>query len=157
MSDDSIALVVFLLDEQRYAVRLEVVDHVVRAVAVDPLPQAPGIVAGVINVAGRVTPVVDLRRRFHLPPRATRLEDHLVIARTAERALAFVVDQALGVRHLPARDLAAAAEVAPHLDHVAGVARLEDGLLFVHDLETFLSLDEARTLDAAMAVPRENP
>lgn len=151
MDDKPLALVVFLLEEQRYAVRLGVVERVVRAVAIDPLPQAPAIVSGAVNVGGRVVPVVDLRRRFRLPARAARIEDHLVIARTSRRRLAFLVDRVAEVMELPAGALVAAAQVAPQLNYVEGVATLADGLLFVHDLDTFLSLEEAQVLDEAVA------
>lgn len=49
-------LVVFRVEEQRYAVALEVVERVVQAVEVTPLPGSPAIVIGAINVAGRVSP-----------------------------------------------------------------------------------------------------
>ena len=73
-------LVVFTMDEQRYALQLAAVERVVRMVEVTPLPQAPQIVLGVINAQGRIIPVVDIRRRFRLPARDIRLSDHLLIA-----------------------------------------------------------------------------
>jgi chemotaxis signal transduction protein len=63
----SIPLVVFTLDEQRYALHLDAVKRIVRAVEVTPLPKAPQIVLGVVNVQGKVIPVMNLRSRFSLP------------------------------------------------------------------------------------------
>lgn len=63
-------VVVLMLDDIRYAVALTSVERVVRAVEITPLPNAPDIVLGVINVQGRVVPVVDIRKRFRLPARA---------------------------------------------------------------------------------------
>ena len=74
-------LVVFNMDEQRYALQLATVERVVRMVEVTLLPQAPKIVLGVINAQGRIIPVVDIRRRFRLPARDIHLSDHLLIAR----------------------------------------------------------------------------
>jgi purine-binding chemotaxis protein CheW len=62
-------LVVFALDEQRYALRLTAVERIVRAVEVTPLPKAPQIVLGVIDAQGRIIPVVDVRQRFRLTER----------------------------------------------------------------------------------------
>ena len=66
-------LVVFALDDQRYALHLSAVDRVVPMVRVTPLPKAPDIVIGVVNVQGRVIPVINMRRRFRLPEREAAL------------------------------------------------------------------------------------
>jgi signal transduction histidine kinase len=65
--------VLFVLDEQRYTLPLANVEKVVSAVYVTPLPQAPDIVTGIIDVQGQVVPVINLRRRFHLPERTLEL------------------------------------------------------------------------------------
>jgi purine-binding chemotaxis protein CheW len=90
-------LVVFTMDEQRYALQLAAVERVVRMVEVTLLPQAPQIVLGVINAQGRIIPVVDIRRRFRLPARDIRLSDHLLIARTARRTVALALDAVTGI------------------------------------------------------------
>ncbi|HVU24670.1 MAG TPA: chemotaxis protein CheW [Opitutus sp.] len=143
--------VVFGLDERRFALRLPTVERVVRVVAIDPLPKSPAIVLGVVNIGGRVTPVVDPRRRFHAPAREPVATDHLIVARTAQRPVALLVDSVMGVVEQPAGQITPADAILPGLDYVEGVVKLEDGLIFIHDLDTFLSLEEARTLDAALA------
>ena len=72
--------VVFTLDERFYAIRLSAVSRVVRAVEITPLPKAPPIVIGVINLGGRIIPVVNIRRRFRLPERELELTDQLIVA-----------------------------------------------------------------------------
>lgn len=150
MSHKMLALAVFLLDGQRYALRLSAIARIVRAVAVTPLPSAPEIVLGVINVQGLVIPLVNLRRRFHLPERPIELNDQFIIASTATRTLALVVDQVEDIVELPETAITAAEAVVPGLDYVAGVARQPDGLILIHDLDTFLSLDEERSLQNAL-------
>lgn len=142
--------VVFRIDEQRYALPLGTVERIVRAVEVTPIPGAPGIVLGAVCVEGRVLPVLNLRRRFGLPERAIGTGDHFLIGHTAARAVVLVIDAAEGVIAPGPGAVTAAAGIAPGLEHVQGVARLDDGLVLIHDLETFLSMDEARSLDAAM-------
>jgi purine-binding chemotaxis protein CheW len=144
-------LLVFTLDEPRFALPLAAVERVVHAVEVTPLPKAPQIVLGVINAKGRVIPVVDMRRRFGLPVRELRLDDRFIIARTARRLVALVADAVAGIRELAPRDLANAAETLPVAGYLQGVAKLEDGLVLITDLDAFLSLDEERLLDAALA------
>lgn len=81
-------LVVFRLDGQRYALSLPVVERVLPMAAVSPLPKAPAIALGVINLHGQILPVLDIRRRFGLPPGEYGLSAHLVVARTTRRWLA---------------------------------------------------------------------
>lgn len=89
---ESVQLVVFTLNEQRYGLRLSAVERVVRAVEVTLLPSAPEIVLGIINLAGRVVPVMNVRQRFGLPEKESDLSDQFIIARTAMRTVALLVD-----------------------------------------------------------------
>jgi purine-binding chemotaxis protein CheW len=143
-------LVVWTFDAQRYALPLSAVERVVRAVEVTPLPAAPDIVCGVVNVHGQIVPVVDVRRRFHLPARETTLADQIVIAQSARRKVAFFIDAIGGVAECEERDVVPGNRIVPGLERVAGVAKLEDGLILIHDLDSFLSLDEEEVLDKAM-------
>ena len=86
----------FLVDEQTYALQIGEVERIVRAVEVKPLPESPPHVRGIVNVQGRVLPVVDLRLRFGQPSRDIRLEDHFIIARTPTISVILPVDAALG-------------------------------------------------------------
>jgi purine-binding chemotaxis protein CheW len=147
---DSTQLVVFFLDEQRYALQLNSVERVVLVVEITPLPKAPTIVRGIINVAGTLTPVLDIRSRFNLPGRDISLSDQLIIARTAKRQVALVVDAVGEVMELPAEEQIEAGAILPGLDYLAGVVKLADGLIFIHQLDSFLSLDEENTLDTAL-------
>ena len=143
-------IIVFNLDEQRYALHLSAVERIIRIVEITPLPQAPEIVLGFVNVQGQVIPVFNMRKRFRLPDREISLSDHLIIARTAKRTVALVADAASGVVECGEEELAAANRILPDLKYVEGVAKLEDGLILIHNLDTFLSLEEEKTLEQIM-------
>lgn len=143
-------LIVFSLDRQRYALPLHAVERVVRMVAITPLPKAPDIVLGVVNVQGRVIPVINMRRRFRLPEREIALTDQLVVAHTALRPVALAADAVLDVIAYPAQSLIAAEDVLPNIEYVEGVVKLADGLILIHDLNKFLSLDEENFLAHAL-------
>ncbi len=145
-----IQLVVFGLDNQRYALSLSAVERIVPAVEVTPLPKAPEIVPGVVNVQGRIVPVFNIRKRFRLPERETNLSDRLIIAKTRKRTVALVANSVTGVVELPEGEVAAAETILPRLKYVQGVGRLPDGMIFIHDLDKFLSLGEEKTLVAAL-------
>lgn len=147
---ESVQLVIFRLDEQRYALSLAAVERIVRAAEVTLLPNAPPIVLGAIDVEGHVLPVLDVRRRFGLREREITPDDQFLIARTALRTVVLVVDEAQGVIERSQAEIIGSREIVPGLEQFEGVVRLDDGLVLIHDLEKFLSLDEARALDEAM-------
>lgn len=142
--------VVFILDSQRYALHLSVVDKVAHMVHITPLSQAPDIVLGIINLRGRIIPVISLRRRFRLPERKIALTDQLIVAHTARRPVALVADAVMGVVECSEQNLIAAQNILPAVEYLEGVVKLKDGLILVHDLDTFLSLEEENSLDRAL-------
>ena len=152
--------VVFTLDELFYGIRLSDVVRVLRAVEITPLPNAPPIVMGIINLGGRIIPVVNIRRRFRLPEREQELSDQLIVAKAVwhdshehgGRLLALAADTVVGVREIPAQDTTSAATILPGLEYLEGVARTDEGLILIHDLGTFLSLEEEKVLRVIMPV-----
>ena len=144
-------VVIFSLDQPRYALPLDIVQRVVRAVEILPLPKAPEIVTGVINVQGQVVPVIDIRARFRLPPREMEIDDRFIIARTSKRTVALIADSVAGVRELAEGELVEARNVLPSTEYLRGVAKTEDGLVLIYDLERFLSIDEETALDSALS------
>lgn len=142
--------VVFLVDGQRYALSLSVVGRIVRAVEITPLPDAPAIVLGAINVEGEILPVFNLRRRFLLPEREIGPNDQLLIASTTRRKVALVIDEAQDVIERKRSEIIALDTVIPGLEQVQGLVKFDDGLVLIYDLESFLSLDEVHALEATM-------
>ena len=146
----TVPLLVFGLRADRFAVKGTAVREVVRAVAIAALPGAPDVVEGVINYRGRVVPVLDIRSRFGLPARPLHPDQRFIVADAGPRLVALRVDHAFDLVEVPEDTIEAAARVAPGSHHAEGVARLPEGLVVIHDLERFLSLDEGPRLDAAV-------
>lgn len=148
--DGSSQLLVFYLGEFRYALRLVVVERIFHAVEITPLPKAPEVVMGAVNVRGRIIPVVSIRKRFGLEERDLIPEDRLILAKTQRRPVGLVVDSVAGVFEYAEPSIIAAREILPSLKYVEGVARLADGMILIHDLDRFLSLEEGSALDEAL-------
>ena len=144
--------VVFSLDEQLFALRLSAVERIVRAVEIMPLPGTPEIVLGMIIVSGQIIPVFDTRRRFRLPVREINLSDQFIIARSRTRQVALAVDTVRGVHESGEEDTIAAERILPFIEHIEGVVKLKDGLILIHELDKFLSLEEEKVLDAAQTI-----
>ncbi|MGR9012266.1 MAG: chemotaxis protein CheW [Gammaproteobacteria bacterium] len=144
-------LLIFTLDDWRCALELSTVEKVYRAVAVTPLPDAPDIVLGVVNVRGVVLPVVDIRRRFRLPEKALIPDDRLIVAHSSGRLVVLVADSVTDVIDCSGQDITSANAIVPGIDHIEGVARLKDGMILIHDLSRFLSLEEKAGLEQALS------
>jgi purine-binding chemotaxis protein CheW len=138
------------MDDQHYALRLPSVDRVIHAVEINALPHAPEIVLGIVNVRGQVIPVINLRRRFRLPEREIALSDRIIIAHTARRTVGLVVDAMADVMDYPEQSIAGAESILPGLEYVEGVMKLPDGLVYIHDLDRFLFMEEETSLDEAL-------
>ena len=138
---------IFTLDDQRYALPLESVLEVIRAVKLTPLPDAPPNLMGLLNLRGRIVPVLDIRRRFHLPVREMELNDRIVICRGTVRTIAFVADDVEGVVELTPGEVDEAVKILPDMDgYMDGVGRLRDRTVLIYDLETLFSIKEVEEL-----------
>jgi len=146
-----IQLVAFLLDGQQFAVHLSSVEGVVRIVEITPLPKAPDIVSGIINYKGAIIPVMNVRRRCTIQEREIELSDQLIIANTAQRTVALHVDHVSGVIERLQDHIIDAKAILPELPYIEGVIKLEDGMILIHNLDEFLSLEEDKILGEAMA------
>jgi purine-binding chemotaxis protein CheW len=147
------SFLLFALAGGRFAVPVACVREIVRAVAVSPLPSAPEPVAGVIGVRGEPVPVLDLRRALGRADEALGVDEHFLLVRCGPRTVALRADHAEGVASFAADRLAAAEALVPGARHVAAVAGTAEGVVVVHDVESFLSAAEhrllTRLLDAA--------
>lgn len=143
-------VVAFFVNEMRFGLPLEAVERVVHAPWVTALPSAPSVVLGIIDFHGKAVAVVSLRRRFGLPERPIELADRLVVAHTGRRLVALHVDAVEEVVACPEEVIIAPDSIVPGINQVAGIALLEDGLLFIQDLGSVLSLDEDRALGRAL-------
>jgi purine-binding chemotaxis protein CheW len=143
-------IVVFTLDELLYALPLPTVVRVIHAIEIRHLPEAPEIIAGIINVKGQIIPVADIRKRFALPAREIDPDDRLIIADTGKRQVAILVDTVTGIRDLAPGQQKQAEETLPFAEHLRGVAKVDDGLILIYNLDRFLSLDEEKELEQAL-------
>ena len=146
-----LTLVVCAIDGVRYAVRAADVVEVVRAAALVPLPGAPDVILGLLDLRGVPVPVLDARRRFGHPPRALDPAERFVVADAGARRVALRVDHALALVEVDASAVEDPRRHVAGVAQVAGVVALADGLLLIHDVVGFLSAAEAEALDRAAA------
>ena len=120
---------------------MRLVQEIIRVAEITQVPRAPRAVKGVINLRGKVIPVIDLRRQLGLgevePGRATRI----VVVTFEGRLLGLLVDSAQQVLKVPVSSIEAAPEEVVEIDsnYIRGVAKLEDRLIILIDLGTVLA------------------
>jgi purine-binding chemotaxis protein CheW len=146
-------VLVFEVGGQKYGLPTVDVRELVRAVTITPLPNAPAVIEGVVNVRGRVLPVLDIRARFRLPAKPLDPSDHFIVASAGPRGVILRVDHATHLALVDEASVQSPQTLGPSATYVAGVAKLDDGLVLIHDLTTFLSAAEAASLDEALRAP----
>jgi purine-binding chemotaxis protein CheW len=134
-----IQLLTFKLDDQEYALDIANVVQVVRMVAVTHAPKAPEYIEGMVNLRGKVIPVIDLRKRCGLPPKPYDLNTQLLIAQANGYTMALMVDVVSEVLSLPLGSTEALEQIGSDMEHVSAVGRLGDRLLLILDPKTFLA------------------
>lgn len=142
-------VLVVALDDRRIAFALADVVEVLPAAEVTPLPAAPPVVRGLLNLRGEPLPVLDLRARVGLPERPAGVDDHVLVCLASGRRLGVWVDRAEGLRSLDAEEIDDDVDGVP-MRYVAGAAMVEGGVLLVSDVDAFLSLEESEALDLAL-------
>jgi purine-binding chemotaxis protein CheW len=140
----------FEVGGQKYGLPTADVLELVRAVSITPLPNSPEIIEGVVDVRGRVLPVLDIRARFRLPARRLDPSEHFIVAEAGTRRVILRVDRATHLAMVDAAEVQAPESLGPNAEYVAGVIRLDDGMVLIHDLATFLSAAESASIDEAL-------
>ncbi|MEO7456817.1 MAG: chemotaxis protein CheW [Gemmatimonadaceae bacterium] len=138
----------FMVDARRCAIRLADVSEVVPAVEVTPLPGAPSIVEGVVNVRGDIVPVIALRTRMGQAPRAVQSSEYFIIARARTRRVILRSDTTPEIVTLQVSPDAEASDLGRAL---AGVVLLADGLALIHDVEDVLAAADDGALEDLLA------
>lgn len=150
----TIELLVFELAGVRFGIGLDAAREVLRAVLITPLPGAPSVVEGIIDIRGTVVPVYDLRSRFGLPARRLHPDDRLVTAWTGDRLVALRCDRTEWITSAPASAVDSSDAVTGGERRIVGTARLADGMVLITDLATFLDGAERDALARALAATR---
>lgn len=137
-------LVTFNLGKEEFGVDIGSVQEIIRATDITPVPGAPSHVRGVINLRGKIIPVIDLRKRFCLPETATNDAQRIVVVERGEKRLGMLVDSVSQVIRLSSAIVEEIPEEATTLDenYIKGVGKLESRLIIILDLNRSLLLSE---------------
>jgi purine-binding chemotaxis protein CheW len=133
-SAEAIQLVVFKVDKSEYALPVSNVGEILRMVAISPVPEAPAWLPGVINLRGRVIPVIDLRTRLGLPAVPVGINTPILVTEAEGHTVGLVADAVTELLTVPLDHIAPPDELAAHGNTVESVARAGDRLILIFDL-----------------------
>ncbi len=134
-------LATFILDKEEYGVDVRQVQEIRRVGEITAVPRAPEFVRGVINLRGRILPVLDLKRKLSLGEVAVGRAARIVVVRTRGRMLGLLVDGASQVLKVPVSRVEPPPEevVERGGDYIRAVAKLDDRLIILIDLDHILA------------------
>lgn len=135
---DDLEMLVFEVGGQRHGVASTAVCEVLPAVTLTPISGVSRLVEGVVNVRGSILPVVDVRVWLGLETRPIEPTDHMIVVRVGDRSAVLRVDRAVELISLARGEIEAANGLQSAAGSISGFAKLPDGPLPVHELESLL-------------------
>ena len=149
--DCLLQLVSFSIGEEEFGVDILKVQEINRMLDVTRVPNAPEYVDGVINLRGKVIPIINLRRRFGMERKERDKNTRIVVVEIGGRVVGFVVDAVREVLRIPS----GVTEPPPSLvggvrsEYITAVGKLEDRLLILLNLEKLLNAEEQAEVEQA--------
>lgn len=147
---ETIQFLTFKVGRLSLALAADRVERVVRAALIAPSPQGPDVLLGIANVAGTLLPVFDMGLRLESAPTRVHPGHIFIITKSALRRMILVVDSVSELVDGAPGDFIAHDQLSPGISHVSGMLKREDGLLWIQDLDRFLSLEEEAVIDKAL-------
>jgi purine-binding chemotaxis protein CheW len=150
-------LVSFFIGSEEFGVDILYVQEINRMSQVTKVPNAPDFVNGVINLRGRVIPVIDLRLKFGMPKKEHDKNTRIIVMEVSGKTVGFIVDSVNEVLRISKDVTEPPPELAMGInsEYIKAVGKLEDRLLILIDLEKILSKEEDVQLNSVIATEKE--
>ncbi len=151
VSDEILQLVSFNIGSEEFGVDILKVQEINRMVEITRVPRSPEFVEGIINLRGKVIPIIDLRKRFNLELSEHDKNTRIVVVDIDGQTMGMIVDSVSEVLRIPASTIEPTPDVVTSIesDYIRGVAKLDNRLLIYLDLAKILSGEEYKMLAEA--------
>jgi purine-binding chemotaxis protein CheW len=139
-------LVTFDIGDEEFGIDILRVQEIIRMMAITKVPNSPPAVEGVINLRGRVIPVIDLRARFGMEARPHDGHTRIIVLEIHGMIVGFVVDAVSEVLRIRANTVEPPPAVVSGIEseYIKGVGKLDDRLLILLELDKLVSSEEMR-------------
>jgi purine-binding chemotaxis protein CheW len=147
--EKELQVVGFRIGRETFGLPIAMVREIVRVPEITSVPNAPDYIEGVINLRGRIIPVVDLRKRFREVVAAPSKKNRIVVVELEARLIGLLVNSASEVLRIPPSEIQAPQDVFQEgeLNYITGVGKLKGRLVILLDLTRILQRGELRHLD----------
>jgi purine-binding chemotaxis protein CheW len=144
-------LVSFNLGEEEFGIEILKVREINRMLAITHVPSAPPYVEGIVNLRGKVIPIIDLRSRLGLKRREHDKDTRIVVVELSGKVLGFIVDAVKEVLRISHASTERAPRItgAPSEDYITGVAKLGDRLLILLEMEKVIDTESTASVAEA--------
>jgi purine-binding chemotaxis protein CheW len=142
--DELLQLVSFNIGREEFGIDILTVQEIIRMIQITTVPNSKPYVSGVINLRGRIIPVIDLRTRLGMQQRDSDNNTRIIVVSLRDTTIGFIVDSVSEVLRIPASVTEAPPSIVAGIkaDYITSVAKLEDRILILLDLEKIISEEE---------------
>ena len=148
-TEEMLQLVSFNIGEEEFGLGIQSIQEINRMVDITRVPNSPEFVTGVINLRGKVIPIVDLRKRFGFPPKESDRNTRIIVVELGDMVVGFTVDAVSEVLRIPKNITEPPPPIVAGIgsEYITAVAKLENRLLILLDLERILLDKEKQQLE----------
>jgi len=148
-NQELLQLVSFKIGNEEFGIDILKVQEIIRIMAITKVPNSPEFVEGVINLRGRVIPVLDLRVKLGMPSIDHNNSTRIVVVEINQTTVGFIVDAVSEVLRIPKSITEAPPAIVAGIktEYITSIAKLEDRLLIFLDLERVLTVKEKESLE----------
>ncbi len=138
--DDLIQLVTFRIGEEEFGVDILAVQEIIRMMQITMVPRAPEFIEGVINLRGKVIPVINMRTRFNKPALDQDSNTRIVVMELENKIVGFLVDGVSEVLRIPESTVEDPPPVVAGIgsEYIRGIGKLDNRLLILRNLDNLL-------------------
>lgn len=146
--NELLQLIVFKMGSEEYAIPISCVQEIILKQETTKMPQTPSFVEGIINLRGKIIPIIDGKKKFGLADDSSEgSEDKIMVIDLAQDIIGLVVDEVYEVVHVPVSQIdKPPVEVNTENNFLMGVAKFEGRLIILLDPQEVLSVNETTAL-----------
>ena len=143
-------LITFRIGPEVFGVDILDIQEVNRMLEITRLPRAPEFIKGVINLRGKIIPVLDMRNRLHLEPKEPDRHTRIIIIEREDKLVGIIVDEVLEVLRVPADVVEPPPPFVAGIEatFMKGVGKLEDSLLILIDIDRLLAIPDPEATES---------
>jgi purine-binding chemotaxis protein CheW len=144
LGSELLQFVTFNLGEEEYAIEILKVQEIIRMIPITRVPNSPEFINGVINLRGKVIPVMDLGKRIGLPEKETDNDSRIIVVEIQNKIIGFIVDKVNIVLRINNSIIEPTPQMVgrTNAEFINGIAKMEHSLLILLDLDKVMEPDE---------------